>query len=155
MVCQCSNDRWWISLIRTPSQFIFLLHTALLWALHLVRVCAHFGRCSRSRLLLSLWELLQPTLLPRLRRSVHCARAHALLVVRKGPWSFCDRGEMFQSVVTGAPPGSLSARCVVFTVSPCLIIYPFFPIDRPLQPGLVTLIDQRVAQWSSVTQVGQ
>ena len=33
------------------------------------------------------------------------------------------------SVVTGAPPGSLSARCVVFTVSPCLIIFsPFFPV---------------------------
>ena len=39
------KHRWWVSLLRTPSQFIFLLHTALLWALHLVRVCAHFGRC--------------------------------------------------------------------------------------------------------------
>ena len=38
------------------------------------------------------------------------------------------RGDV-SSVVTGAPPGSLSARCVVFTVSPCLIIFPFF---RPL-----------------------
>ena len=33
------------------------------------------------------------------------------------------------SAVTGAPPGSLSARCVVFTVSLCLIISPpFFPV---------------------------
>ena len=32
------------------------------------------------------------------------------------------RGDV-SSVVTGAPPGSLSARCVVFTVSPCLIIF--------------------------------
>ena len=33
------------------------------------------------------------------------------------------------SVVTGAPPGSLSARCVVFTVSPCLIIISLlFPV---------------------------
>ena len=37
------------------------------------------------------------------------------------------RGDV-SSVVTGAPPGSLSARCVVFTVSPCLIIIsPLFP----------------------------
>ena len=36
------------------------------------------------------------------------------------------RGDV-SSAVTGAPPGSLSARCVVFTVSPCLIIFlPFF-----------------------------
>ena len=75
------RHRWWISLLRTPSRITFLLHTALLWALHLVRVCARFGRCSRSRLLLSLRMPLQLALLPRLRRSVHCARAHALLVV--------------------------------------------------------------------------
>ena len=32
------------------------------------------------------------------------------------------------SAVAGAPLGSLSARCVVFTVSPCLILLPlFFP----------------------------
>ena len=30
--------------------------------------------------------------------------------------------------VTGAPPGSLSARCVVFTVSPGLIIFPLFSV---------------------------
>ena len=35
------------------------------------------------------------------------------------------RGDV-SSVVTGAPPGSLSARCVVFSVSPCLIIFPLF-----------------------------
>ena len=35
------------------------------------------------------------------------------------------RGDV-SSVVTGAPPGSLSARCVVFTVSLCLIIFPLF-----------------------------
>ena len=33
------------------------------------------------------------------------------------------RGDV-SSAVTGALPGSLSARCVVFTVSPCLIIFP-------------------------------
>ena len=32
------------------------------------------------------------------------------------------------SAVTGAPPGSLSARCVVFTVSPCLIIFLLFSV---------------------------
>ena len=35
------------------------------------------------------------------------------------------RGDV-SSVVAGAPPGSLSARCVVFTVSPCLIIISLF-----------------------------
>ena len=37
------------------------------------------------------------------------------------------RGDV-SSAVTGAPPGSLSARCVVFTVSPCLIIFPLFSV---------------------------
>ena len=37
------------------------------------------------------------------------------------------RGDV-SPVVTGAPPGSLSARCVVFTVSPCLIIIPLFSV---------------------------
>ena len=37
------------------------------------------------------------------------------------------RGDV-SSVVTGAPPGSLSARCVVFTVSPCSILFPLFSV---------------------------
>ena len=46
-----------------------------------------------------------------------CALAHP--VVRRSPWSFLrPRGDV-SSAVTGAPPGSLSARCVVFTVSLC------------------------------------
>ena len=75
------RHHWWISLLRTPSRLTFLLRTILLWPLHLVRVCAHFGRCSRFRLLLSLRTALPLVLLPRLRRSVHCARDHAHLVV--------------------------------------------------------------------------
>ena len=75
------RHRWWILLLRNSSQFIFLPHTALLWALHLVRVCAHFGRCHRFCLLLPLPPALLLPLLPRLRRSVHCARDHAHLVV--------------------------------------------------------------------------
>ena len=39
------------------------------------------------------------------------------------------------SVVTGAPPGSLSARCVVFTVSPCLIIFPLFSSPLTIDPA--------------------
>ena len=73
--------RWWILPLRTPSRLTFLCRTILLWALHLVRVCALFGRCSRFRLLLSLRKPLPLALLPRLRRSVLCARAHALPVV--------------------------------------------------------------------------
>ena len=38
-----------------------------------------------------------------------------------------SRGDV-SSAVTGAPPGSLSARCVVFTVSPCLIIFSLFSV---------------------------
>ena len=45
--------------------------------------------------------------------------------------------EDVSSVVTGAPPGSLSARCVVFTVSPCLIIFPLLRWIRPVQRVLV------------------
>ena len=63
------------------AAFFSQLRTILLWALHLVRVCALFGRCPRFRLLLSLRTALPLALLPRLRRSVHCARDHALLVV--------------------------------------------------------------------------
>ena len=37
------------------------------------------------------------------------------------------RGDV-SSAVTGALPGSLSARCVVFTVSLCLIIFPLFSV---------------------------
>ena len=33
-------------------------------------------------------------LLPGLRLSGHCTRARARPHVQKGPWSFCDRGEM-------------------------------------------------------------
>ena len=39
------------------------------------------------------------------------------------------------SVVTGAPPGSLSARCVVFTVSPCLIIFLLFFSPLTIDPA--------------------
>ena len=44
------------------------------------------------------------------------------------------RGDV-SSAVTGAPPGSLSARCVVFTVSPCLIIFPPFFCPLIIDPA--------------------
>ena len=51
------------------------------WALRLGRVCTRSGRCHWFCLLLSLRTALLLALLPRLRRSVHCARDHAHLVV--------------------------------------------------------------------------
>ena len=57
----------------------------------------------------------------RARSRSPCRMKRPLVLLR-------PRGDV-SSVVTGAPPGSLSARCVVFTVSPCLIIIsPFFPV---------------------------
>ena len=53
------------------------------------------------------------SLLPARSRSP-CRTKRPLVLLR-------PRGDV-SSVVTGAPPGSLSARCVVFSVSPCLII---------------------------------
>ena len=61
------------------------------------------------------------SLLPARSRSP-CRTKRPLVLLR-------PRGDGGSSVVTGAPPGSLSARCVVFTVSPCLIIIsPLFPV---------------------------
>ena len=57
----------------------------------------------------------------RARSRSPCRMKRPLVLLR-------PRGDV-SSVVTGAPPGSLSARCVVFTVSPCLIIIsPLFPV---------------------------
>ena len=71
----------WTSLRLLLLQLIFLLHTALLWAPLLGRVCARFGWCPGFRLLLLFWSALLLALLPRLQRSVHCARALVLLAV--------------------------------------------------------------------------
>ena len=57
----------------------------------------------------------------RARSRSPCRTKRPLVLLR-------PRGDGGSTVVTGAPPGSLSARCVVFTVSPCLIIFPFFPV---------------------------
>ena len=54
----------------------------------------------------------------RTRSRSTCRMKRPLVLLR-------PRGDV-SSAVTGAPPGSLSARCVVFTVSPCLIIFPLF-----------------------------
>ena len=81
---------WWTSLLQ------LLLRPIFLRVLRLGRVCSRSGRFLRFCLVLPLPPALLLPLLPRLRRSVRCARVHALLVVRKGPWSFCDRGEMFR-----------------------------------------------------------
>ena len=58
--------------------------------------------------------------------------------------------------VTGAPRGSLRAKCVVVTVSPCLIIYPFFPSPLKIDPagrtvpaGPIRGCVMQVGQWYS------
>ena len=56
----------------------------------------------------------------RTRSRSPCRMKRPLVLLR-------PRGDV-SPAVTGAPPGSLSARCVVFTVSPCLIIIPFFSV---------------------------
>ena len=57
----------------------------------------------------------------RARSRSPCRTKRPLVLLR-------PRGDGGSTVMTGAPPGSLSAWCVVFTVSPCLIIFPpFFP----------------------------
>ena len=53
------------------------------------------------------------------------ARSRSPCLMKKPLVLLRPRGNV-SSVVTGAPPGSLSARCVVFSVSPCLIIFPLF-----------------------------
>ena len=118
---------WWISLLQILLRLIFLLHTVLLWAPRLGRVCTRFGRCHRFCLLLSLRTstVCATSSTPavsslRARSRSPCRMKRPLVLLR-------PRGDV-SSAVTGAPPGSLSARCVVFTVSPCLIIFPFFPV---------------------------
>ena len=85
---------WWTLLLQILLRPISLLRTVLLWAPLLGRVCARFGRCPGSCLLFLFRSALLLALLPRVRRSVHCARDLAHPAVRRGPWSFCDRGEM-------------------------------------------------------------
>ena len=79
-------------------------------------------------------------------RARSCRMKRPLVLLR-------PRGDA-SSVVTGAPPGSLSARCVVFTVSPCLIIFsPFFcpliidPAGRAVPAGPIRVC---YAGWTVV-----
>ena len=55
------------------------------------------------------------------------ARSRSLCRIKRPLVLLRPRGDV-SSAVTGAPPGSLSARCAVFTVSPCLIIFPLFSV---------------------------
>ena len=115
----------------------FLLRTVLLWALHLVRVCAHSPEASTACTTSS-----TPTVSSlRARSRSPCRMKRPLVLLR-------PRGDV-SSVVTGAPPGSLSARCVVFTVSPCLIIIPpFFPRPLTIDPAGRSCVAQ-VGRWYS------
>ena len=85
---------------------VFLL--VLLWQLsiRLLLLPPISLRLSSRSTLRTLWKVLRLwthrfydkhqrlPLLPGLRLSGHCTRARALPHVQKGPWSFCDRGEM-------------------------------------------------------------
>ena len=98
-----------------------------------------FGSSSRS-CLCSLWKVspvLSTVVLPEASTACTTSSTPTVSSLRARSRSPCrmkkplvllrPRGDV-SSAVTGAPPGSLSARCVVFTVSPCLIIFlPFFP----------------------------
>ena len=100
-------------------------------------LCSSLGSSSRS-CLCSLWKVFPVSstfVLPKgstarttsstpTVSSLH-ARSRSPCRMKKPLVFLRPRGDV-SSVVTGAPPGSLSARCVVFTVSPCLIIFPFF-----------------------------
>ena len=89
----------------------FLLRTVLLWAPLLGRVCARSGRCPGFRCLLLFRPALLLALLPRLQRSVHCARDLDHPCRTKRPLVLLrPRRDGGSTVVTGAPPGSLSAR---------------------------------------------
>ena len=72
---------WWTSLLQILFQPISLLRTVLLWVFHLGLVCARSGRCPGFRCLLYFWPALLLALLPRVQRSVHCARDLAHPVV--------------------------------------------------------------------------
>ena len=59
--------------------------------------------------------------------SLRAARSRSPCRMKKPLVFLRPRGDV-SSAVTGAPPGSLSARCVVSTVSPCLIIFLLFSV---------------------------
>ena len=96
------------------------------------------GSSSRS-CLYTLWKVSPPSsvvfrtalllaLLPRLRLfSSLRARSRSPCRIKRPLVLLRPRGDV-SPAVTGAPPGSLSARCVVFTVSPCLIIFSLFSV---------------------------
>ena len=72
---------WWTSLLQIPLRPISLLRLVLLWARLLALVCARSGRCLGFRFLVCFRPVLLLALLPRLQRSVRCARDHAHPVV--------------------------------------------------------------------------
>ena len=92
---------WWTSLLLILLRPTLLLRTVLLSALLLVRVCARFGRCSRFPLLLYFRTAPLLALLPRLRRSVHCARARSPCRMKRPLVLLRPRGDV-SSAVTDA-----------------------------------------------------
>ena len=100
--------------------------------------CSSMGSSSRS-CLRSLWKVLPVSstlVLPNgstARTTSSTPRVSSLRARSRSPCRMKKplvllrpRGDV-SSVVTGAPPGSLSARCVVFTVSPLFNICLLFP----------------------------
>ena len=103
-----------------PLQFFFGLFFSVVFALALEGVPGFLYCCTSGRLYCSHYFLDS--------NGQFIARALSLTLSYEEPLVLLrPRGDV-SSAVTGAPPGSLSARCVVFTVSPCLIIFPLFSV---------------------------
>ena len=102
---------WWTSLLQILLWPISPLRTVLLCAPLLGRVCARSGRCPGFRCLLlfragstAYTTSSTPTIsLLRARSRSPCRTKRPLVLLR-------PRGDGGSTVVTGAPPGSLSAR---------------------------------------------
>ena len=113
--------RFYCSLFLCSAQFFFGLLFSVVSVLALEGVPA-LVFCSSSGRLFCLPTSSSPSVSSlRARSRSPCRTKRPLVLLR-------PRGDGGSTVVTGAPPGLLSARCVVFTVSPCLIIFPIFPV---------------------------
>ena len=89
------------------SWYAYEVRFVLLWAPLLARVCARSGRCPGFRLLLLFRSALLLALLPRLQRSVHCARSRSLCRMKKPLVLLRPRGRCF---IRGGITGDVQLR---------------------------------------------
>ena len=114
--------RFYCGLFLCCAQFFFGLSISFVSVLALEGVPGFLYCCSSGRLCCLHFFLDSNGQFTARAISITLSYEEALVLLR-------PRGDGGSTVVTGAPPGSLSARCVVFTVSPCLIIIsPLFPV---------------------------